>query len=341
MIEKLGIGLVAAVILLSSGCVTIGPTRPNQSLLESTGAQVPSQLRSIARHHRVLAHELGKLPEIRDGLNSDEDRGLTNLARFVDRNPELAIAVFERMNRIGLPRVRPYCAPLQAVLWLAGQGPPAEIEDLFADYSLKKLLDKAWIFERKHVLTVDQLKQVLDGYRNRAELDSYRELLSKKDYATAERFFLMDLKRNQDWFGATAQNLLARALGSKRAPEWRDFDQVMDRLNSPELIDYYERRRISYDYVGGHGDGFEEAKYVFANNKGHCAQITAFTLYALLRSGYKAERIIDHNPALTSIKGNPHRAVYFEADGRKYVMDNGRDQPRGILPYQEWKSTAW
>ena len=117
---------------------------------------------------------------------------------------------------------------------------------------------------------------------------------------------------------------------------WDDFNTVVERLNSPELIDYYERRRFKYHYARGYGEDYSDVVYVFKYNKGHCAQITAFTKYVLQKAGYKAYKLIIYHPAYASPRGNHHRVCLFKVNGRKYIMDNGRTRQFGIIPYDEY-----
>lgn len=112
---------------------------------------------------------------------------------------------------------------------------------------------------------------------------------------------------------------------------WKSFNEVTDRLNAPELIDYYERCQISYSR--GHRYDMSP-RDVFALKTGHCISITAFTVYCLRKGGYKAREHIVRSPT-----GHPagHYVTLFEWKGNKYIMDNGRPYGRGIIPYKYYK----
>lgn len=150
-----------------------------------------------------------------------------------------------------------------------------------------------------------------------------------------QEYFLEDLKNGSVAFSKMAEEKI-RDIKNEN-PKWDDFDTVIDRLNAPQLIDYYQRHVIAYRYRPGHGDDLYEAKNVFADKSGHCAQITAFTVYSLRRSGYTAKMCTIDEPRLRSPKGNNHRVALFDANGKKYVMDNGRTNPKfGIVRKQDY-----
>lgn len=260
--------IVFFTLLLTAGCSSVGGSKPNSPY----DGPYPDFFNALASGNPVLAEEIGRLPEIRDGLSDSETRALKELADMYQSDPEAFNRSFEQMNRVGLPQVRKYCSPLQAVFWLAMDG---------------RLQDN-----RKTIL---------------------------------EKYFLAGLL------------LLSWNTYDDR---WQDFDTVMDRLNSPDLIDYYLRNTVTYKYERGHGDSMREAYVVFKNRYGHCAQITAFAVYTLRRAGYKASRLTIDHPAYTSPKGNPHRVCLFEVNGKQFVMDNGRSQPLGIVPYEDYNIEA-
>jgi hypothetical protein len=268
VLRKTGVLLVAVFVSASTwGCATmakIGQIEPN---IPYEGPY-PVSFEEIRKANALLGTELLKLPEFQDGMSADEEMALINIVRlYIDQSADFD-STFERMYKVGLPDIRRYCSPLQAIFWLSEDGQLQEIKNLIANYSLRQLLQTAWNYDH-------------DG-------------------------------------------------------RWQDFQKVIERLNSPELVDYYERTRIHYDYISGHREDMSEVGYVFAYNKGHCAQITAFTVHILTKNGYKAWRRIIANQRHTSPKGNHHRVCVFEANGKKFVMDNGRGYPFGIIPYDQY-----
>ena len=200
-------------------------------------------------------------------------------------------------------------------------------------YSLKKLLDRAWKFYFD--LEDEQLLSIIEGIRNEHERKRYLRLMRTVEKNKVQEWLVRDYEKFPHIFTSKALKMIENSLTGHR---WADFNIVTNRLNSPELIDYYERKRFRYHYETGHGGDFQEVKYVFKHNKGHCLQISAFTEYCLKKAGYRARIfiIVHPDPRYSSPLGSYHRVCLFEVDGRKYVMDNGRQFPRGIVPLSKY-----
>ena len=255
-------------LFLLKGCASLGPSVPNKPY----PGPYPEEFSYIKKNNPLLATEFGKLPEIQDGISEIEQVAMDQIIELYRSDPVTFDNAFKQMYKVGLPEVRKYCTPLQALLWLSQDGSLNATKNPIQNYTLKSLLDVAWF----------------------------------------DSFFWTDTER------------------------WNDFQTVVDRLNSPELLDYYERHVIQYKYRPGFGEGPEEASRVFHNKYGHCAQITAFTVHILQRAGYKAYRHLISHPALRSPKGNLHRVCVFIVNGRKYIMDNGRRRPYGIIRFEDY-----
>lgn len=259
------------IILLAffSGCASFGPTNfgPTKPNIPYEGPY-PERFAELAKTNPLLAVEMGKLPEIQDGISESESSALNRIADIYNTNPEHFDSVFKEMYKVGLPNVRRYCSPLQALFWMAEDGKLIDNKDILTDYSLGKLLGKAWIFKN---------------------------------------------------------------------PRWNTFSKVIGRLNAPELIDYYERSRFTYHYVKSQRPEDDyDYYYVFKTNRGHCVQITAFTVYCLHKGGYKAR---EHHVDSPSGRHLYHAVCLFEWNGKKYIMDNGRPDKssrRGIIPFDEY-----
>jgi hypothetical protein len=110
---------------------------------------------------------------------------------------------------------------------------------------------------------------------------------------------------------------------------WKDLEVVTDRLNAPELIDFYEKNRFFYSLRLDHSD---RSFALFKTNKGNCADVTYFTVYCLRKAGYKA---YDHHVASPSGYAY-HHVTLFEMNGEEYIMDNGRPDKRGIVPLKNY-----
>jgi len=96
---------------------------------------------------------------------------------------------------------------------------------------------------------------------------------------------------------------------------WKNFKIVTERLNTPKLINYYERDNFSYV---SHGvcPGF--AKLIFKSKWGCCSDFMAFSEYCLRRTGYRARAI-----KVVSSTGKPYYIICeHEKNNKKYIMDN-------------------
>ena len=65
---------------------------------------------------------------------------------------------------------------------------------------------------------------------------------------------------------------------------WKNFDEVVDRLNFPSLISFYVARNINFEFYVGYG---RSARDVFARKEANCADYATFQLYCLLNNGFK------------------------------------------------------
>ena len=141
--------------------------------------------------------------------------------------------------------------------------------------------------------------------------------------------------------------LLAQAWDFSEKHRWKDFAIVTERLNAPELINYYQRTRFRYDWegevwrvLGGDHNRPGSPRYLFRHNEATCRDFAAFSAYCLKKGGYQAKVHLVENPDPRPIaRGTKHRICLFEDNGREYIMDNGRPDKlrrRGIVPAQEY-----
>jgi len=311
---------------------------PRGSETDKNFLEAKSILAEISSKNPLLAIELGKLPELQDGISFQETQALERLHRkYVDDTDSFDRA-FKEMYKIGLPDVRRYCSPLQALFWLTEDNELRSDNNLFVNYSLEHLLAKAWKFDPlSHRLMSDkQIKDVIDGIQIEDIKKKYLDdLQSGATYAQIQHSLVADYKRSRrtgwDTFSRKASKIIKQNLMSaKHAPRWTDFRAVIYRLNAPELVDYYERARFKYVYYWELPTPVVNPQYVFKYNKGECVSITRFTVLCLGRAGYKA-----HEYRGRSISGRFtfHAVCVFEMNGNKYVMDNGKPGPSGIIPW--------
>jgi hypothetical protein len=316
------------------GCAAFGPTQPN---LPYAGKAYPAVLNELAQTNPLFVNELGKLPELQDDLSEKEISALNNIIELNRKYPDNFEDVFNLMYQVGIPEIRKYCSPLQALFWLAEEGNVISLNDIVIAYSLEKLLDRAWIFKPSMFKSKNELLEIIAGINNDAKKIIYLMDLKYYDLAEMQAFLFIDYKNNPKMFSKNSRTKIEKgmAMGNLKS-KWDNFDVVVERLNSPELLDYYERHVLRYKYQRGYGEGPAQAKRVFKNKYGHCAQFTAFTVYILQKAGYEAHRYIAANPALKSPRGNYHRACLFMVKGKKYIMDNGRHIPIGIVRFEDY-----
>jgi len=116
-------------------CASFGPTSPNPVYQ----GPYPPKHYELLHKNPPLAQELGKLPEIQDGISDSEASGLEQLFDLYDKEPERFDAAFEQMYAVGKPEVRKFCTPLQALFWLAEDGELHNAAEILASFSLEKL----------------------------------------------------------------------------------------------------------------------------------------------------------------------------------------------------------
>ena len=319
---KLGITTVVISIIL--GCASLLPTKPNTIYSQYPGYN------QIFQENPLLANEIGKLPEIQDAISDDGARALEDIVKLYQDNPIAFNKVFDEMYKIGLPDVRKYCSPLQALFWLAEDGRLSEENNPLVDYSLEGLLNEAWKPEGKLELSENEAKKVIDGIKNEDQRKEYNAFLDR--LKVLNKIILLDYRKKPRTFSKEARAIIKNS--SRENLRWEDFNVVVERLNAPELVDYYERRRINWvDWrtLPYYPDYPVSPQYVFKHNKGNCVAITDFTVYCLHKGGYKARDLRVFDPNYSS-----HSVCLFKVNRKKYIMDNGRISKRGIIPWAEY-----
>ena len=176
--------------------------------------------------------------------------------------------------------------------------------------------------------TPDQMKNL--------ELYLHVGILNKRSYCAPLQALLWLLEKENDVnvLNYTLTQLLDRAWVFTELNRWQDYEVVTDRLNAPELVNYYQRIRFVYKSKratgrGGHG----EPKKIFGTNSGNCDDTAAFAAYCLKKAGYD-----------TTVKNvHPtdwHTVCVFKYNRNKFIIDNGRPDKflrRGIIPEDEYK----
>ncbi|MBW1996072.1 MAG: hypothetical protein JRI77_16735, partial [Deltaproteobacteria bacterium] len=236
--------LIVGMMSFFSGCASSGPSKPN---IPFSGNSCPSILNNLHENNPLLAEELGKLPELQDGISVNENYALAKLIKLYDENPNAFNKAFEEMYLIGIPEVRKYCSPLQALFWLAEDGKLDDARDILKEYSLQKLLRTAWDFQFESInLSEEQISIIIDNMKDKEMQKLF--LRHKNDKKYLEKLIITNYKYQPRIFKRKARVIIKEVKSGNKDLRWKDFDIVTDRLNSPELLDYYERHVIRYKY---------------------------------------------------------------------------------------------
>lgn len=204
-----------------------------------------------------LYDELLKLPELKE--NTDKNEKAAEQIAHLGLSDKYKSA-FESILNEGLKDKRKYCAPLEALLWLA-YDKNFEKSNLLDNFDLSSLIRDAW------------------SYTN------------------------------------TSKNFL-----SKR---WNDFDEVTDRLNSPQLIAIYTQFNFRYSYTPGERIMDKSAKQIFKDKKGACYDYALFATYCVKKNGYdKAKAVFIIFKEMCDGFGGHAANIYIDPkDNKLYSMD--------------------
>lgn len=79
---------------------------------------------------------------------------------------------------------------------------------------------------------------------------------------------------------------------------WDDFDTVVDRLNAPELLDYYINQ--NFTKITSLESKSRSVRGVFTSKEGFCVELAMFGINALRRAGYDAAMYWDMKSLIKS-----------------------------------------
>ena len=332
--------ILGTLVAMLYGCAA---TKPNLSIIDTSyipprGSEtdenfltVKSILTEISSRNELLAIELGKLPELQDGVSIKEKYALENVANFHNKHQAIFDKAFGEMHEAGIPEVRKYCSPLQAFFWLAEDRRLSEKNNPLVNYSLENLLREAWNFDFGTYMSEKQIHDIVNGIIDKNEKKQYLENIQRRDKGLIQIYLLNDYKWKPEIFSEKVKKIIKSLI---RNPRWQSFSIVAERLNAPELIDYYERTsRMHWVDWRTLPSPSVSPWYVFKYKKGDCVSITGFTIHCLRKGGYKAQEIRVSSP---SGKYPFHAVCLFKQHGEKYIMDNGRSSKMGIVPYERY-----
>ena len=242
-------------------------------------------LAEISSKNELLAIELGKLPEIQDGVSMKEKCALEDIINSYNKHRDTFDKVFGEMYKVGIAKVRKYCSPLQALFWLSYENQTQDIKKLLENYSLPQLLNVAWKFEKENVITSEQVLSVINEIKDEELKKEYLDRLKRDGQSQVEKYIFFDYKKEPSWFTRKGRKII-NEMRNLPLPKWADFDEVTDRLNAPELLDYYIDHNLHYHrtYLG---ISPYLPKTTFSRKWGDCDDLAAFGMYVLKKGGYK------------------------------------------------------
>ncbi|NNK85689.1 MAG: hypothetical protein HKO91_09080, partial [Desulfobacterales bacterium] len=264
---------------------------------------------------------LGKLPELQDGVSEKEMSALNDIIDLYSKNQASFDNAFNKMYKIGLPEYRKYCSPLQALFWLAEDNELSNYDNLISDYSLKKLLDKAWKFDpsKYRILSEKQLIEIIDGTVNES---IKKELMG--DFQRGFRYrhfqyrFKMEYEKSKksgiQIFSENSTKIIVENLIPPRGSHrWEKDEIIFERLNSPELLDYYIKKNIHYaHYQPGR---IRSPGSVLKDKYGDCDELATLGRKALTKAGYKCFGRLVHGKSFPN-----HVGLGIELDDGSYLL---------------------
>jgi hypothetical protein len=284
----------------------------------------------IELHNPLFAKELRKLPEIQDGLTKEEKKGLKQLSDLYRSKPAKFDAAFKEMYDTGLPEYRKYCSPLQALFWISVKYSFSIHENLVKTYNMNNLLNQAWTFTPQ--MSPEQIKRIVASIKDDDIRAEYQNKIKENN-----KYIISALMNYASHSPEIFENWAHEELKKNRNNNsWNDYDTVLDRLNSPELVHYYVKKLIRYSNfweIPGYTKEFGQPRYVFKNKAGDCLYTSSFIVEALKRNGYSAW--VEKKPPLRSVDAW-HAVGVFNNNGTKYIIDDGRMFPRGIKLYHQY-----
>jgi len=308
---------------------SLAPFLSSQEKREITKTQSTPNTRAhklfeeIFKSSQKLAIELGRIPEFQDGIDERELFALENFVQFLKVITENERKALEEILAIGKPEYRKFCSPLQALFWLAEKGELNREKNPLQNYSFEKLLGKAWTFMVE--FSEEEAIAIIGNRKNKGRSEEMLKEYRNGEISLSElnRWFTMERNDEEEIeYLYQDKKIFSKYKGKDK---WSDFDVVVDRLSSPELVDYYQRKNFSYqDRRDPNGSAYR----IFKTKRGQCADYTEFAIRCLIKAGYKA--LEDHVPSPTG-RYTYHIVCRFENKGKWFIMDNGRTTPFGII----------
>ena len=269
-----------SLLMAFSGCALVR-TKPNPVY----EGPYPEKFSELAQKNPLLAKELGKLPELQNGISEGEATTIKKMVSLYNESPDVFDKAFRKMYTVGKPEVRKYCSPLQALYWLVEDNTLTLKNNPLTDYSLKKLIAMAWQFEKSiPVLSEKQILEVITGIKDEELKNRLLQYIKGVNGVELTLHTLyVTWQYYPDIFSPKSLGILVNS--TNQDSRWTDFEIVVDRLNSPDLLHYYIKKNITYrkNRTNSH-----TPKHTFSHNWGDCDDLAVFGDYILRKGGYKS-----------------------------------------------------
>ncbi len=113
--------------------------------------------------------------------------------------------------------------------------------------------------------------------------------------------------------------LLIYAWADKKHKRWSNYNSVVERLNNPRLIDYYQVWNFEYKLSGAKIRRKGRSWHLFKTRKGECRDYTAFSVRCLRKAGYEARAIRVASPSGLFAS---HIVCEYRDNNKLYIIDN-------------------
>jgi hypothetical protein len=339
MNAKKAVPLILCISLILSGCsVAISPkvssnaennTPPSENRENKNILEAKKILAEIAEKNSLLALELAKLPELKNNISIKEVESLKNILTLYEIDPLAFNIAFDKMYKEGIPEIRKFCTPLQALFWLSGKVQFSKQNNPLLNYDLESFLNKAWGVHGI-VLLEEDVKKILTEpvyVGDRKEIESVLSKLSTDSSIFRNKSFQDDVRE-----------------------KWSNFEEVTDRLNSPRLIFKYVKPNLYYPMTLRFYSGLESPyqrspEQTFKLKTGNCGMQALFVDYYLKKAGYDSV-VIRYDCTVGFCGPNPgpeigtkptpyHWTVAYKEGGVIYELDAARHYIGGPKTYSE------
>jgi hypothetical protein len=268
--------IICAHSVIIFGCSSTKPNTPYKG-------SYPKTFNELAYRNQILAEEIGKLPEIQNGISENDIVVLEKIVSLYNTDPMSFEKAFEEMYKTGLPEVRKYCSPLQALFWIIEDGNIDVAGDIIGNYSLDVLLTSAWDFQFKSIpFSDEQISVIIENINDKRLRELYLQKNNDQEYL--RRRITRGYKYRSEIFNRKAKKIIRNVKSENEDKRWKNVDAVIERLNAPELFDFYINKNIAYaHYVPSY---HRPPRSVIGDKYGDCDDVAYFGKKVLTKAGY-------------------------------------------------------